>query len=44
MQSIAVPRTSGAGNPIVFVKVFIIIFILLPVKVFAQPKPYMVES
>ncbi len=42
MQSIAVPRPSRAGNPIVIARVFIIIFPF--VKVVAQPKPYMVES
>ncbi len=34
--------TSGAGNPIVIARVFIIIFPF--VKVVAQPKPYMAES
>ncbi len=42
LQSIAVPRPSRAGNPIVIARVFIIIFPFI--KVVAQPKPYMVES
>ncbi len=42
LQSIAVPRPSGAGNSTVIDRVFIIIFPFI--KVVAQPKAYVVES
>ena len=37
MQADTFPRTSGARNPIVIVKIFI--FIFLPLKVVLQAKP-----